>query len=569
MSLEVAINPNALRMVQQELENTIGNAAAEFEAWLVDNSATEHLQHSAADMAQSGGTFRLLEMQGCALLADNLAAVLQALLNDQVKISDRLLNTITRALFLLPRYLEYVSVRNSEMPLLVLPCVNELRVQSRQAALPEFTFYQGEIAITGMMMRHGDAARIDTLLATMPRFRQMYQTGLIKLMQTEQGDRAAFLLLERPVERIAKLLGDQPQAELWQMAQLVIESMRYGHLSLNFTRKQLLMRLEKMMRQMQSEGKAALQQPLDDSFKRELMFLLSLSSYKHADIDAFRQAYHLPSDLPTDKDISARVAEMQGPSLNTFESVIKELKEELRHCKDILEVASQNASILDEDLQQLLETVKRIADTLMVVNLAGPANMLLQNLEKMQQWQQQPDDVEPAQFLEAADTVLFVESCLSGLQRRQLSLQEVNEASAVTRKAIIASSQLGEAEQIVIEEAQSGIALAKRAIAAYVESNFDGAHIANVSTTLATVRGGLNILGYRRAAELLRHCGDFIAGHSKQQEAAEQHHQLLETLADALISLEYYLYELETNRQADDKILDVAEESLKALGFGD
>ena len=53
----------------------------------------------------------------------------------------------------------------------------------------------------------------------------------------------------------------------------------------------------------------------------------------------------------------------------------------------------------------------------------------------------------------------------------------------------------------------------------------------------------------------------------KESGQGGQRHQLLETLADALISLEYYLAELETSRDVNEQILEVAEESLAALGF--
>jgi hypothetical protein len=52
-----------------------------------------------------------------------------------------------------------------------------------------------------------------------------------------------------------------------------------------------------------------------------------------------------------------------------------------------------------------------------------------------------------------------------------------------------------------------------------------------------------------------------------KQYSGPQRHQLLETLADALISLEYYFSEIAAGRTPDEKILGVAEESLAALGF--
>lgn len=43
---------------------------------------------------------------------------------------------------------------------------------------------------------------------------------------------------------------------------------------------------------------------------------------------------------------------------------------------------------------------------------------------------------------------------------------------------------------MVIEEAKAGLALAKRAITAYLESNGDKLNLANVPASLQAVRGG-------------------------------------------------------------------------------
>ena len=119
----------------------------------------------------------------------------------------------------------------------------------------------------------------------------------------------------------------------------------------------------------------------------------------------------------------------------------------------------------------------------------------------------------------------------------------------------------------MIAEAQASIALVKRAITAYVDANFDVAHISNVGVSLNTVRGGLYILGYARAAEVVKKCSAFVAAHVQESNSGEQRHQLLETLADAVIGLEYYLIELDVSRDVNEDILRVAEDSLLALGY--
>lgn len=75
------------------------------------------------------------------------------------------------------------------------------------------------------------------------------------------------------------------------------------------------------------------------------------------------------------------------------------------------------------------------------------------------------------------------------------------------------------------------------------------------------------MLGLPRAAKVLAGCMRFVEDDllASDQHPAVQH--LLETFADAVISLEYYLDAIKLDKAADTGVLQIAEESLQALGF--
>jgi len=190
------------------------------------------------------------------------------------------------------------------------------------------------------------------------------------------------------------------------------------------------------------------------------------------------------------------------------------------------------------DVSPLFETLNRVADTLRMVNLKAPSNILREQLQQVQTWAAQKNGVPPEQFLAVADALLFIESSLSALYRNELRSSDLDQVSDTMRQQIVADSQLAEASKIVIDELQAGISLCKRAITSYVESSFDPIHIANVATTLNSVRGGAQMLNHIRASNILKSCVAFVEAHSRdKQQSGPQRHQLLETLADALISL--------------------------------
>ena len=100
-----------------------------------------------------------------------------------------------------------------------------------------------------------------------------------------------------------------------------------------------------------------------------------------------------------------------------------------------------------------------------------------------------------------------------------------------------------------------------------MDSSWDGMHLNNVPTTLKSVWGGLVFLQLHRAAAVVSACESFIDKKLIKDGSLTPTYQLMETLADAVSSIDYYLEGMEDNKPIGDGILEVAEESMRELGF--
>ena len=89
-------------------------------------------------------------------------------------------------------------------------------------------------------------------------------------------------------------------------------------------------------------------------------------------------------------------------------------------------------------------------------------------------------------------------------------------------------------------------------------------NLVNLTTLMTTVRGGTQFLGLKEVTEILKICQNFI-----QTNLVESHESLtsesLETLADVIISVEYYLENMDMNLNSNRKILALAEDGVKEL----
>ncbi|MFY8135887.1 MAG: Hpt domain-containing protein, partial [Aquimonas sp.] len=120
--------------------------------------------------------------------------------------------------------------------------------------------------------------------------------------------------------------------------------------------------------------------------------------------------------------------------------------------------------------------------------------------------------------------------------------------------------------EAVLKEAQSNFAQAKQCFVAFVESNWDHAQLADVPRLLEEVAGANRMLDLPDSAELLSAVGRFTAVELVQHRRVPNAQQM-DTLADALASLEYYLESVRDQRGERGKILELARERLAQLGY--
>jgi hypothetical protein len=369
------------------------------------------------------------------------------------------------------------------------------------------------------------------------------------------------------LERLESVCGEGALSNLWWLANATLSAISEENLRISKSRKMLFSNLDREIKRLQFEGSAVFNREPDSALTKELLYLLSLSKSTSEKSKAVAKAYNLRAVSYSDAELAREMEFLRGPSVNTINSMAAVLTDELHSTKNILERAAQSGAESLSESPELLETLKKIADILAIVGLVSPSNSLKQEIEKISQWQTTGVVVSPADLVSVADTLLYVESTIAGLGKTNLSDEKLAKINALSRDDVMANNQLAEAEKLVIDEVESGLSMVKRALSAFSESNYDKAHISNISATLDSVRGGMFVLGLSRAAKVTAGCIKFIDESlmEDEQQAAIQH--MMDTFADAIISLEYYLDNVKADRNADTDVLRIAEESLEALGY--
>ena len=566
MSANEALNIASLKMVHDELLATIEQSALRLEQFSTDRSNGELLQSCIEGIKQIRGTLSLIQLRGVDLLADELLEHINEITLGEDPTTNKRLDLLTAAFFMLPRYLEFCLQTSRSMALLLIPHINELRQARRAPLLPESYYYPVEPHKIQRATAGQPTAPQEDISILVRRLRHMYQAGLLKVLQSHQI-KPSFGMMCRALERLESVCGATPLGNLWWLANASLAAISEENLRITKSRKMLFSGLDREIKRLQFEGRAVFNREPDPAMVKELLYLLALSKSTSEKSKAVMAAYGMRALSFSDKELAREMEFLKGPSVNTINSMVAVLTDELHSTKNILERAAQGGSELLAESPELVDTLKKVADILAIVGLVSPSNGLKQEIEKIQRWQMSGEPVNPHELIGVADTLLYVESTIAGLGKSNLSDEKLAQINALSRDDVMANNQIAEAEKLVLDEVESGLAMVKRALSAFSESNYDKGHIANISATLDSVRGGMFVLGLPRAAKVIAGCMQFIdeALLDNEQPAAIQH--MLETFADAIISLEYYLDNLKADKNADTDVLRIAEESLEALGY--
>src|SRR5690606_38051 len=120
--------------------------------------------------------------------------------------------------------------------------------------------------------------------------------------------------------------------------------------------------------------------------------------------------------------------------------------------------------------------------------------------------------------------------------------------------------------EVVVREAIGNFSDARQSFVAFVETNWDHAELVEIPRLLDEVAGAVRILDLPLPADYLHGVKRYIEVELIGRKRVPNGKQL-DTLADALASVEYYLEALREQRPNRDRILEIARLSLEALGY--
>ena len=557
---------SSIELVQTEIESTIHQAELSLERFQENRDSGEDLQNCIDYLKQLRGIFVVIEVQGCVLLCQESVALANEVPVGANNDKNGLLTNLSNAIFILRRYTEYFSHQKLDHPELLLPIINDLRVARKAKAFPESHFFEFDASIqfdAATVLGLSESNKLSDFEHHAKRFRHMYQVGLLDMLR-DRNTKISLNLINRAAKGSLKLCAGEPLSQFWSLVVVVSETMLSEGLAITDLRKRLFMKIEKYLREMALVGSVVSGKGAPDSLRKNLLYILALSRSTSEEVKAILNGYAVKELDFDEQTLQAESKRLFGPGADVLRSLSKALQEEIIQLKDKLDILERSGEPHEDDIVFICGVFERLSGTLSMLDLDGISKACDSQAAKVKAWNDDEKLVSEKDLFSVADAVLSVEQAI-----------KVYEDTGVEPKLSLQGSEgdknespfLLEAVIVVIEEVLSGVALAKRSITSYIESQGDKLHLENLGQIMDSIRGALLMIEKPRVAEIIVSCIDCINVELFENESLPED-RILETLADAMTSLEYYIESMSYKETQNDELLKLSEESLKSISYG-
>lgn len=551
----------ALDWVIGEISETLKDARQALEAYVEDPKDSTRIRFCLTHIHQVHGSLQMVEFYGASLLAEEMEHLAQALMDHKVTSAPEAQEVLMRSLLQLPTYLDHVKALKEDNPGLVLPLLNDLRAVRNQSYLSETNLFSPNLQMLKEVYgtRHPITQNKTKLTQVLKKLREMYQfaaASVLRGIKVEEN----LIYLDKVFSRLEALTIGSACYPLWEVSAALIEGLLRDDIELSVAVRGLLRHLARELRILGEKAPSSLDFTPRESLLKNLLYYVARAESGGKKINRIKKRYILAEALLDGVTIgeNGESDSLSAPDPEAIRSVVVALNDEINAIKNVLDL-SLSGHAEPQEMKEILPVVKRVADTLAVLGIGDLRKQVNTQYDVIEDLSKQ-NDFDEARLLGVAGKIIEIEHRLDAIAKvvgTHRDLASVNEREI----------EIDQAKVTVIKECQHGLEQAKDAIVEYISSKWDKSHLLNVGSLLHDIRGGLDMIPLPRPASILESCAYYIQEQllDKDQQPSWQS---LDTLADAISSVEYYLERLLGDMEGDtDSLLDVAESSVAELGY--
>ena len=555
----------SLELVGQELGRTLESARAEIEDYVEGQADGEALIRAASMLHLAAGAMKLVEIHGAAMLAEQMEEVCRSLTEDGDEESvERSVGALTRAMVELPAYLDRLLAGGGDIALVLLPILNELRQVRGLQPMSEGTLL---MLSSGPFERPAGHAADPTASGFGPglarlaqSLRPRFQTSLLAWIRGAD-DRQSLATLVSICDRLAEAAGSAAATEFWTVVSGMLTAIGSGGLEASVTVKRLIGQADRQLKRLIDAGEDEFAANPPKELENSLLYYIARAKTEAPQVLAIREQFQLADLVPNEAEIERARENLSGPSIRLMQTVALAISEDLVAVKDALDIFVRTGMEDASDLSAQVELLRKIGDTLGVLGLDQAQSQIHREADGLDAALTEGDIRTSGVLERTAAALLDVEDTL-GQELVRIAAPQDHAGDEPAEEDD--STHYRHVTQAVFSECIVNLAKIKEVVVRVVEDPSSVRVLDQIGPQLRGITAGLLMLNKTRAVRVVERIGQVVTTRlTHQGRILQQAH--LERLADAIVSVEYYLETLGVGRADPWYMLDNAQRCLDLL----
>ena len=530
---------DSLSWIKGELERLLETARQRLNAYAEEPEERDLLAEYVRLVHQVVGTLTLVSVRGARLLAEHMERLGRAVLEGRLPVDTARLEPLMRASIELSDYLDRVVNGMRDSPTLVLSRVNELRT-----ALGEPALDRERLRATAPRLK--PATEGEDVVALAARFRPHFQAALLSFYRGEQSVRALGVM-RAALAKMETNAVTPAVFEFFWIAGGVLEALVEGGVTPGIGVKRLLGQVEREVKRLAAGSEAAFAEEPPEALIEEMLAHVELSSSHGERVSAIRTNFQLNAEA----EGSSMVPAEAGSAL--LRSVGRAILEDLSRVRDRIDIYVRSRSLDPGELAPLGDILKKVADALGMLGVSEVQALVVDEqarLRSLATAERVPDHTE---LMVLATSLIRIESDVEAY----LSGSGGDPGSVVLRNARAAG----------LREVLADISRLRDVITAQMREAGSIEAWAGLPPLADRLARALEVLALEDTACLIRRLARYLERVITAGSLPER--LSLDRLADAVVSVEYYLETLQRGREGPVSMLENASMALAVLGVGE
>ncbi len=538
MTTEADQDLSGLRWIRREIEENLRQSRLVLEDFA--EGEADSLEPAVRWLHQIKGALTLTQVHGGAMLADELERLARAL--DEGKAGDRDLaaESLMLGIAQLPGYLERIEAGQPDIPVVLLPLINELRGARGAPEISQASLFAPRLAAQLASEPVAPGSGSEGLPALINELRPQFHRGLAGWLRGKD-EQLAIKTLRGVIDRLSSMAGTARLRRLLDTADALLLACLDGEVKGQGPLKLLFGRLDRVLKELAARGEEAVAHDFPTPLYRELLYYISRSSSSDPAIEAVRRAVEQANSFPVGAQEHASAGAAVGPGRELFETVAGVLSGDLAGIKDQLDLYMRGDRLELERIGSLAEPIQRMADTLGMVGQGRLRSRLAPRADEIRAAVEGGQPPGEEELMSLAWDLLAVESALKSLgEPERITPDASDEAAARAGGAPdLSEGEYREHLRSALEQAFVELAHVREAVGECLAKD-EPASLNQAPQRLHALSGVISVIGENEVAELLERLGRYLSAlRLGGRELPDEAHK--ERLGDLISGVEIHL----------------------------